>query len=121
MGRSRRVLDQSSVHAKGVQTGMQGLPACCAREPSGKNMQNSVASSRTVLMQCVSYHERCCLLHHSRLTLQVRLSNGMMMPSIGFGTAGLGEHTGQAVKEALLAGYALFDTAQVSILVTINL
>lgn len=37
-----------------------------------------------------------------------------MMPSIGFGTAGLGDHTGQAVKEALLAGYALFDTAQVS-------
>jgi diketogulonate reductase-like aldo/keto reductase len=44
-----------------------------------------------------------------------------MMPSVGFGTAGLGEHTGQAVKEALLAGYALFDTAQVSILVAINL
>ncbi|DBB00496.1 TPA: hypothetical protein ACH3X3_002201 [Trebouxia sp. C0006] len=42
----------------------------------------------------------------------VRLSNGIMMPSIGFGTAGLGEDTGQAVKEALLAGYALFDTAQ---------
>ena len=72
-------------------------------------------------MQCVSCHERCCLLHQSRLALQVRLSNGIMMPSIGFGTAGLGEHTGQAVKEALLAGYALFDTAQVSTLVAINL
>ena len=44
-----------------------------------------------------------------------------MMPSIGFGTAGLGEDTGQAVKEALLAGYALFDTAQVSTLVAIKL
>ncbi|KAL0022280.1 hypothetical protein WJX79_002742 [Trebouxia sp. C0005] len=43
---------------------------------------------------------------------QVRLSNGIMMPSVGFGTAGLGEHTDQAVKEALLAGYALIDTAQ---------
>jgi len=51
----------------------------------------------------------------------VRLSNGIMMPSIGFGTAGLGEHTGQAVNKALLAGYALFDTAQVSILVAIDL
>ena len=45
----------------------------------------------------------------------------MMMPSVGFGTAGLGEQTGQAVKEALLAGYALVDTAQVSSLVAIKL
>ena len=58
--------------------------------------------------------ERCCLLHQSRLTLQVRLDNGIMLPSVNFGTAGLGEHTGEAVKEALLAGYALADTAQVS-------
>ena len=43
-----------------------------------------------------------------------------MMPSIGFGTAGLGEHTGQAVNKALLAGYALFDTAQVSNPVAFN-
>jgi len=72
-------------------------------------------------MQYVPCHESCCLLHQSRLALQVRLSNGIMMPSIGFGTAGLGEHTGQAVNKALLAGYALFDTAQVSILVAIDL
>lgn len=44
-----------------------------------------------------------------------------MLPSVGFGTAGLGEHTGEAVKEALLAGYALVDTAQVSILAAIKL
>ena len=36
------------------------------------------------------------------------------MPSIGFGTAGLGKQTSEAVHEALLAGYTLFDTAQVS-------
>ena len=60
-------------------------------------------------------------MHQPSRTLQVRLSNGIMMPSVGFGTAGLGEHTGQAVKEALLAGYALFDTAQVSTLVAIKL
>ncbi len=70
---------------------------------------------------CVMTHGRCCLLHQSRLTLQVRLSNGIMMPSVGFGTAGLGQHTGQAAAEALLAGYALFDTAQVSIRVAIKL
>ncbi len=37
----------------------------------------------------------------------------MVMPSIGFGTAGLGEQTGQAVHHALSAGYTLLDTAQV--------
>lgn len=60
-------------------------------------------------------------MHQLRLTLQVRLSNGIMMPSVGFGTAGLGEHTDQAVKEALLAGYALIDTAQVSTHVALTL
>lgn len=44
--------------------------------------------------------------------LQVTLNNGVVMPSIGFGTAGLGKLTSQAVREALLAGYTLFDTAQ---------
>lgn len=38
------------------------------------------------------------------------------MPSIGFGTAGLGGQTAEAVHAALLAGYTLFDTAQVSFL-----
>lgn len=37
------------------------------------------------------------------------------MPTVGFGTAGLGEHTLQAVKWALAAGYTLLDTAQVQI------
>ena len=41
------------------------------------------------------------------------LNNGLVMPSIGFGTAGLGEQTSEAVHTALLAGYFLFDTAQV--------
>ncbi|KAL3147234.1 hypothetical protein ABBQ32_002729 [Trebouxia sp. C0010 RCD-2024] len=46
------------------------------------------------------------------VTLQAILNNGMLMPRIGFGTAGLGELTSQAVHDALLAGYTLFDTAQ---------
>ena len=36
------------------------------------------------------------------------------MPSVGFGTAGLGMQTVQAVHAALLAGYTLLDTAQVN-------
>lgn len=35
------------------------------------------------------------------------------MPAIGFGTAGLGEATARAVEDAILAGYALIDTAEV--------
>lgn len=46
--------------------------------------------------------------------MQAILNNGMLMPRIGFGTAGLGELTSQAVHDALLAGYTLFDTAQVT-------
>ena len=42
------------------------------------------------------------------------MNNGLLMPSTGFGTAGLGEQTDESVQEALLAGYTLFDTAQVS-------
>ena len=44
---------------------------------------------------------------------QVMLNNGIMMPTIGFGTAGLGEGTEAAVAEALKAGYRHLDSAQV--------
>ena len=44
---------------------------------------------------------------------QVTLNNGMEMPLVGFGTAGLGRDTKQAVKWALEAGYRLLDSAQV--------
>ncbi|CAI5952946.1 unnamed protein product, partial [Closterium sp. NIES-64] len=43
---------------------------------------------------------------------EVRLWNGVMMPRLGFGTAGLGEETERAVGWALEAGYRLFDSAQ---------
>eukprot|EP00245_Coleochaete_scutata_P006127 TRINITY_DN20287_c0_g1_i1.p1 TRINITY_DN20287_c0_g1~~TRINITY_DN20287_c0_g1_i1.p1 ORF type:complete len:362 (-),score=65.58 TRINITY_DN20287_c0_g1_i1:48-1133(-) len=41
-----------------------------------------------------------------------KLANGAMIPSIGFGTAGLGDDTKQAVTWALKAGYRLLDSAQ---------
>ena len=44
---------------------------------------------------------------------QVVLNSGAEMPSVGFGTAGLGGNTVQAVQSALQAGYRLLDTAQV--------
>ena len=53
--------------------------------------------------------------------MQVTLNNGLPMTSVGFGTAGLGEQTVPAMLEALLAGYTLFDTAQVSLQLTTGL
>lgn len=44
---------------------------------------------------------------------QVLLSSGHYMPLVGFGTAGLGDQTAQAVTWALEAGYRLIDSAQV--------
>ena len=41
------------------------------------------------------------------------MNNGAEMPLVGFGTAGLGLETKQAVKWALEAGYRLLDSAQV--------
>lgn len=42
----------------------------------------------------------------------VVLSNGVKMPRVGFGTAGLGEDTKVAVTIALATGYRLLDSAQ---------
>ena len=42
----------------------------------------------------------------------VALNTGTFMPRIGFGTAGLGPETTQAVEWALRAGYRLIDSAQ---------
>ena len=47
---------------------------------------------------------------------QVTLNNGVEMPLVGFGTAGLGAETKQAVAWALQAGYRLLDSAQVRLI-----
>lgn len=44
---------------------------------------------------------------------QVVLNNGVVMPLVGFGTAGLGQATKEAVMLALASGYRLLDSAQV--------
>jgi 2,5-diketo-D-gluconate reductase A len=45
---------------------------------------------------------------------QVRLSNGVMMPVLGFGTYGLkGDLCSESVADAITAGYRLIDTAKV--------
>ena len=45
---------------------------------------------------------------------QVKLSNGVMMPALGFGTYGLrGDVCTESVADAINAGYRLIDTAKV--------
>lgn len=44
---------------------------------------------------------------------QVRLNNGVLMPTVGYGCAGLGESAGDTVQWALEAGYRHLDSAQV--------
>ncbi|KAL0046889.1 hypothetical protein WJX82_000971 [Trebouxia sp. C0006] len=80
--------------------------SCVTWEGQGECLTNPAFMLKACRQACGACQPAVPIKH------QVRLSNGIMMPSVGFGTAGLGEHTGQAVKEALLAGYALFDTAQ---------
>ena len=41
------------------------------------------------------------------------LNNGVVMPRVGFGTAGLGAATEEATGWALASGYRLLDSAQV--------
>lgn len=59
------------------------------------------------------------ITHLIRLSLtfsldsQVTLNNGVIMPLVGYGTAGLAEGTGQGVAAALGAGYRHIDSAQV--------
>ncbi|MEW5307909.1 MAG: hypothetical protein WDW36_010277 [Sanguina aurantia] len=43
---------------------------------------------------------------------QVRLNNGVLMPTIGYGCAGLGAGTAATAAMALQAGYRHFDSAQ---------
>lgn len=52
-------------------------------------------------------------IQRGNLRRQVEIAPGVMMPTLGFGTAGLQENTVQVVKWALEAGYTLLDTAQV--------
>eukprot|EP01025_Chloroclados_australasicus_P059690 TRINITY_DN755_c0_g6_i1.p1 TRINITY_DN755_c0_g6~~TRINITY_DN755_c0_g6_i1.p1 ORF type:complete len:451 (-),score=39.96 TRINITY_DN755_c0_g6_i1:152-1504(-) len=50
--------------------------------------------------------------HGKQLSYFVELSNGLLMPRIGFGTAALGDSTRVVVTNALKVGYTLFDTAE---------
>ena len=54
----------------------------------------------------------CARLHDAAPPAFVRLWNRLLMPTVGFGTAGLGGGTGAAVAMALQQGVQLLDSAQ---------
>lgn len=70
--------------------------------------------------QMTSEGEESCTLHTETQTARHRklvpatvfLNNGVEMPLMGFGTAGLGDKTRYAVTNALLAGFRHIDSAQ---------
>lgn len=61
---------------------------------------------------CLSSCGGCERKYVHSVSRHVELQPGLVIPSIGFGTAGLGEQTTAAVLAALDAGYRRIDTAQ---------
>jgi hypothetical protein len=67
-----------------------------------------------MLGYCPSSCQACRVFHLTHIPRYRMLNNGHLLPSVGFGTAALGLRTADAVAEALLTGYRMFDTAEVS-------
>lgn len=66
---------------------------------------------------CMHILTWACLLpgwHASILHVQVRLNNGVLMPTVGYGCAGLGDQARSTVAMALEAGFRHLDSAQAS-------
>lgn len=52
-------------------------------------------------------------LHWNEVTQKREIAPGVWMPSVGFGTAGLGDYTRDVVVAAIRAGYRGVDSAEV--------
>lgn len=56
------------------------------------------------------FNENYTILHSKNQMKHITLSNGVQMPILGYGTAGLkGEQAYNCVKEALKIGYRMID------------
>lgn len=66
-----------------------------------------------MLSSCKASCDACWIHVLSRSFRVIKLNSGHDMPTVGFGTAGLGMLTKQAVVDALHAGYDMIDSAQV--------
>lgn len=67
-----------------------------------------------MMISCKLSCNNCKLYSIKKPFRVVQLNSGYSMPAVGFGTAGLGIGTAAAVQFAALAGYKMFDSAEVS-------
>ena len=65
-----------------------------------------------MLEHCAASCGVCEPVYLHNVGRQVELRPGVMMPVVGFGTAGLGDYTKEAVLAALKAGYRKIDSAE---------
>jgi hypothetical protein len=68
-----------------------------------------------MLIACKAACKQCNALQTPSPFSEVQLSSGWVMPTVGFGTAGLGVGTAQAVEYSAAAGYRMFDSAEVGL------
>lgn len=66
-----------------------------------------------MLIACKASCNTCKALQTPTPLQHVQLASGWTMPTVGFGTAGLGVGTAAAVEYAAAAGYRMFDSAEV--------
>lgn len=83
-------------------------PMCTVWTQQDECAGNPTFMLRTCPDSCFS----CVKPRRDAIAGKVKLRSGAYMPTIGFGTAGLGSRTAQAVAAALRAGYRLIDSAQ---------
>ncbi|PNH08301.1 Aldo-keto reductase family 4 member C9, partial [Tetrabaena socialis] len=93
--------DPSTCADKQDQCGAWKAAGECARNP-GFMAQSCPASCGSCPV----------LLNLPRPLARVRLNNGVLMPTVGYGCAGLGDLTAQTVRWALDAGFRHLDSAQ---------
>ncbi|GLC55313.1 hypothetical protein PLESTB_000971400 [Pleodorina starrii] len=84
-------------------------PQCASWASSGECGRNPGFMARSCPASCGS----CPVLVNMRQPLaRVRLNNGVLQPTVGYGCAGLGDLTSTTVRWALEAGYRHLDSAQ---------
>jgi ShK domain-like len=83
-------------------------PECSAWAASGACLDNAEYMAKT----CPDVCSYCEQTYTQQPPHWVALWNGLLMPTVGLGTAGLGTGAAAAVEQALRVGYRMLDSAQ---------
>lgn len=92
------------------------LRLCCCLQDRCKAWAADGECKKNVdymLISCKASCSNCKLYSTTKPFKMVQLNSGHAMPTVGFGTAGLGVGTAAAVQYALAKGYRMIDTAEV--------